>query len=51
MQINVREYLRGNQKWTIQKNWQQDEELPVIAMKIYFFRRSLSCKTFKFFFP
>ena len=26
MQINVREYLRGNQKWTIQKNWQQDEE-------------------------
>jgi len=29
--INVREYRRGNQKWTIQKNWQhnygtQDEE-------------------------
>ena len=25
-QINVREYRRGNQKWTIQRNWQQDEE-------------------------
>ena len=21
-QINVREYRRGNQKWTIQRNWQ-----------------------------
>ena len=21
-QINVREYQRGNQKWTIQRNWQ-----------------------------
>ena len=26
VQINVREYRRGNQKWTILKNWQQDEE-------------------------
>ena len=31
-QINVREYRRGNQKWTIQRNWQhrvhkiQDED-------------------------
>ena len=25
-QINVREYRRGNQKRTIQRNWQQDEE-------------------------
>jgi len=28
--INIREYRRGNQKWTIQRNWQhkgtQDEE-------------------------
>ena len=24
--INVREYRRGNQKRTIQRNWQQDEE-------------------------
>jgi len=28
--MNVREYRRGNQKWTIQRNWQhcgtQDEE-------------------------
>ena len=24
--INVREYGRGNQQWTIQRNWQQDEE-------------------------
>jgi phosphoenolpyruvate carboxylase len=23
---NVREYRRGNQTWTIQRNWQQDEE-------------------------
>jgi len=23
--INIREYQRGNQKWTIQRNWQQDE--------------------------
>jgi hypothetical protein len=22
MEINVREYRRGNQKWTIQTNWQ-----------------------------
>ena len=21
-QINIREYRRGNQKWTIQRNWQ-----------------------------
>jgi hypothetical protein len=29
IEINVREYRRGNQKWTIQRNWQhgtQDEE-------------------------
>ena len=25
-QINVREYRRGNQKWTIQRNWQQDDK-------------------------
>jgi hypothetical protein len=24
--INIREYRRGNQKWKIQRNWQQDEE-------------------------
>ena len=24
MQINVREYRRGNQKWTIQRNWLHD---------------------------
>jgi hypothetical protein len=24
--INFREYQRDNQKWTIQRNWQQDEE-------------------------
>jgi hypothetical protein len=24
--INVREYRKDNQKWTIQRNWQQDEE-------------------------
>ena len=24
--INDREYRRGNQKWAIQRNWQQDEE-------------------------
>jgi hypothetical protein len=24
--INVREYRRANQKWTIKRNWQQDEE-------------------------
>jgi hypothetical protein len=24
--MNVRKYRRGNQKWTIQRNWQQDEE-------------------------
>jgi hypothetical protein len=23
MEINVREYRRGNPKWTIQRNWQQ----------------------------
>jgi hypothetical protein len=23
---NVREHRRGNQKWKIQRNWQQDEE-------------------------
>jgi hypothetical protein len=22
--INVREYRRGNQKWTIQRNWQHE---------------------------
>ena len=26
IQINVREYRRDNQKWPIQRNWQQDEE-------------------------
>jgi len=25
-EVNVREYRRGNQKWTIQRNWQQGEE-------------------------
>ena len=25
-EINVREYRRGNQKWKIQRNCQQDEE-------------------------
>ena len=25
-EINVREYRRGNKKWTIQKNWEQDKE-------------------------
>ena len=25
-QINIREYRTSNQKWTIQRNWQQDEE-------------------------
>ena len=24
--INIREYRRVNQKWTIQRNWKQDEE-------------------------
>jgi hypothetical protein len=24
--INFREYRRNNQKWTILRNWQQDEE-------------------------
>jgi hypothetical protein len=24
--INDREYRRGNQKWAIQRNWQQDED-------------------------
>ena len=24
--MNVRKYRRGNKKWTIQRNWQQDEE-------------------------
>jgi hypothetical protein len=23
LEINVREFRRGNQKWTIQRNWQQ----------------------------
>jgi hypothetical protein len=26
MEINVREYSRDNHKWTIQRNWQQNEE-------------------------
>ena len=26
-QINGREYQRGNQKWTIQRNWQQMEHM------------------------
>ena len=25
-EINVREYRRGNQKWTIQRNWQHEEK-------------------------
>jgi hypothetical protein len=24
--INVREYRRGNNKWSIQRNWQQDDK-------------------------
>ena len=24
MKINIREYRSGNQKWTIQRNWQHD---------------------------
>jgi hypothetical protein len=24
--INVKEYRRTNKKWTIQRNWQQDED-------------------------
>jgi len=26
IRINVREYRRYNPKWTIQRNWQEDEE-------------------------
>jgi len=26
IEINVREYRRWNKKWTIQRNWQQDDE-------------------------
>jgi hypothetical protein len=26
--INVREYRRGNQKWTIQRNWQHRDNKP-----------------------
>ena len=25
-EINIREYQRGNQKWTIRRNWQHEEE-------------------------
>ena len=25
-EINVREYRRGNQKWTIHRNWQHEEK-------------------------
>ena len=24
--VSVREYRRGNETWTIQRNWQQDEQ-------------------------